>query len=133
MGAKQLAACSFGWFVSLLVRKEVLLAGLCERKILFRLEIYDRLRQATAKRTGYITAESGNTFYIKVVEIFASFSERYGMQSDDHQTGRYDRFTALLFLHIARNFQIVYITFVLVTYHLFVNLLIILKHHMDHG
>jgi len=28
----------------LLVREEVLLAGLCERKILFRLEIYDRLR-----------------------------------------------------------------------------------------
>ena len=38
----------FDW----LVREEVLLAGLCERKILFRLEIYDRLRQATAKRTG---------------------------------------------------------------------------------
>jgi len=37
----------FGW----LVREEVLLAGLCERKILFRLEIYDRLRQAIAKRT----------------------------------------------------------------------------------
>ena len=46
------AACSVGWFVSLLVREEVLLAGLCERKILFRLKIYDRLRQATAKRTG---------------------------------------------------------------------------------
>jgi len=29
----------FGW----LVREEVLLAGLCERKILFRLKIYDRL------------------------------------------------------------------------------------------
>ena len=39
-------ACSVGWFVSLLVREEVLLTGLCERKILFRLEIYDRLRQA---------------------------------------------------------------------------------------
>jgi len=47
-----LVACSVGWFISLLVREEVLLAGLCERKILFRLEIYDRLRQATAKRTG---------------------------------------------------------------------------------
>jgi len=47
-----LAACSVGWFVSLLVREEVLLAGLCERKILFRLKIYDRLRQATAKQTG---------------------------------------------------------------------------------
>ena len=46
-------ACSVGGFVSLLVCKEVCLAGLCERKILFRLEIYDRLRQATAKRTGY--------------------------------------------------------------------------------
>jgi len=45
-------ACSVGWFISLLVRKEVLLAGLCERKILFWLKIYDRLRQATAKRTG---------------------------------------------------------------------------------
>ena len=44
--------CSVGWFISLLVREEVLLAGLCERKILFRLEIYDRLRQVTAKRTG---------------------------------------------------------------------------------
>ena len=39
-----LLACSVGWFVSLLVRKEVLLAGLCERKILFWLEIYDRIR-----------------------------------------------------------------------------------------
>ena len=46
------AACSVGWFVSLLVREEVLLGGLCERKILFRLKIYDRLRQATAKQTG---------------------------------------------------------------------------------
>ena len=44
--------CSVGWFVSLLVREEVLLANLCEKKILFRLEIYDRLRQAIAKRTG---------------------------------------------------------------------------------
>jgi len=43
---------SVGWFVSLLVREEVLLASLCEKKILFRLKIYDRLRQATAKRTG---------------------------------------------------------------------------------
>jgi len=49
------AACSVGRFVSLLVREEVLLAGLCERKILFRLEIYDRLRQATAKRTGGVS------------------------------------------------------------------------------
>jgi len=48
----KLLACSVGWFVSLLVREEVLLAGLCEREILFRLEIYDRLQQATAKRTG---------------------------------------------------------------------------------
>jgi len=39
-----LSACSVGWFVSLLVREEVLLVGLCERKILFRLKIYDRLR-----------------------------------------------------------------------------------------
>ena len=38
-----LSACSVGWFVSLLVREEVLLAGLCKRKILFRLKIYDRL------------------------------------------------------------------------------------------
>ena len=44
----RLAACSVGWFVSLLVREEVPLAGLCKIKILFRLEIYDRLRQATA-------------------------------------------------------------------------------------
>ena len=35
-------------------REEVLLADLRERKILFWLEIYDRLRQATAKRTGYV-------------------------------------------------------------------------------
>ena len=46
------SARSVSWFVSLLVREKVLLASLCERKILFRLEIYDRLRQATAKRTG---------------------------------------------------------------------------------
>ena len=45
------AACSVGWFISLLVREEVLLVGLCERKILSRLKIYDHLRQATAKRT----------------------------------------------------------------------------------
>jgi len=49
---KKQQACSVGWFVSLLVREEVLLAGLCERKILFRLKNYDRLRQVTAKRTG---------------------------------------------------------------------------------
>ena len=49
------AVCSVGWFVSLLVHEEVLLADLCERKILFWLEIYDRLRQATAKRTGLIS------------------------------------------------------------------------------
>jgi len=47
--ARIFLACSVGWFVSLLVREEVLLAGLCERNILFWLEIYDRLRQATAK------------------------------------------------------------------------------------
>ena len=52
----ELSACSVGWFVSLLVREEVLLAGLCERKILFQLEIYDRLRQATAKQTGWVVA-----------------------------------------------------------------------------
>ena len=46
----KLAACSVGWFVSLLVHEEVLLAGLCERKILFRLEIYDRLRQGVSAR-----------------------------------------------------------------------------------
>ena len=42
---KQLqTACLVGWFVSLLVREEVLLVSLCERKILSRLKIYDRLR-----------------------------------------------------------------------------------------
>ena len=45
----------FGWLVRFVaVREEVLLAGLCERKILFRLEIYDHLRRATAKRTGHV-------------------------------------------------------------------------------
>jgi len=39
----------------LLVCEEVLLVGLCEKKILFRLKIYDRLRQATTKRTGCMT------------------------------------------------------------------------------
>jgi len=43
----------------LLVREEVLLAGLCERKILFWLKIYDRLRQATAKRTGCCSIKNG--------------------------------------------------------------------------
>jgi len=38
------------------VREKVLLAGLCEREILFRLEIYDRLRRATAKQAA---AEAG--------------------------------------------------------------------------
>ena len=47
-----LSACSVGWFISLLVRKEVLLASLCERKILFRLEIYDRIRSFFSSRTG---------------------------------------------------------------------------------
>ena len=37
-------ACSVGWFVSLMVREEVLLTDLYERKILFELKIYDRLR-----------------------------------------------------------------------------------------
>ena len=32
-------ACSVGWFTSLLIREEVRLADLCERKILFRLKI----------------------------------------------------------------------------------------------
>jgi len=50
-------ACSVGWFVSLLVREKVPLADLCEREILFRLEIYDRLRQATAKRTGCLSVD----------------------------------------------------------------------------
>jgi len=45
-----ISACSVGWFISLLVHEEVLLAGLCKRKILLWLEIYDRLRQATTKR-----------------------------------------------------------------------------------
>jgi len=45
----EVSACTFGWFVWLRVRKEVLLAGLGERKILFQLKIYDRLRQATNK------------------------------------------------------------------------------------
>jgi len=39
-----LAACSVGWYVLLLIREEVLLTGLCKRKILFQLEIYDYLR-----------------------------------------------------------------------------------------
>jgi len=39
----------FGW----LIRKEVLLAGLYERKILLWLKIYDHLRHATAKWTGW--------------------------------------------------------------------------------
>ena len=62
----QSSACSVGWFVSLLVREEVLLAGLCERKILFRLEIYDRLRQATAKRTGCISL--GTTIFHRYIQ-----------------------------------------------------------------
>jgi len=49
--AHKLAACSVSWFTSLLVREQVLLIDLCERKILFQLKIYDRLQQATAKRT----------------------------------------------------------------------------------
>jgi len=36
--AYQSPACSVDWFVSLLVREKVLLAGLCERKILFQLK-----------------------------------------------------------------------------------------------
>jgi len=47
----RIVAGSFVWFVLLLVREEVLLASLCERKILFRLKIYDRL----ANRTGNFT------------------------------------------------------------------------------
>ena len=33
--AYKISACSVGWFVLLLVREEILLADLCERKILF--------------------------------------------------------------------------------------------------
>ena len=62
-----LAACSVGWFISLLVREEVLLAGLCERKILFRLKIYDRLRQAIAKRTCYRFGTKNESFFRKGV------------------------------------------------------------------
>ena len=40
------SACSIGWFVSLLVREEVLLVDLCEKKILFRLKIYNRFPPA---------------------------------------------------------------------------------------
>ena len=49
-GIQKETARSVGWFVSLLVHKEVLLADLCEKKILFQLKIYDRLRQDTALR-----------------------------------------------------------------------------------
>jgi len=45
----RLAGSFYCWFVLLLVREEVLLAGLCKRKILFRLKIYDHSRQATAR------------------------------------------------------------------------------------
>ena len=44
----QPSACLVGWFVSLLVREKVLLAGLCERKILFQLKftiVYDKPQQ----------------------------------------------------------------------------------------
>ena len=51
-GYARLYHVGLDWFISLLVCKEVLLVGLCERKILFRLEIYDHLRQATSKRIG---------------------------------------------------------------------------------
>ena len=40
----QYIAYSVDWFISLLIHEEVLLVDLCERKILFRLKIYDRLR-----------------------------------------------------------------------------------------
>jgi len=53
------SASSVVWFISLLVREEVLLADLCERKILFRLKIYYRLRQATAKRTSCMSTTTG--------------------------------------------------------------------------
>ena len=56
-----------GWFVSLLVREEILLAGLYERKILFRLKIYDRLRQATAKRKGLYAHAAMHAWVIAVV------------------------------------------------------------------
>ena len=56
------SACSVGWFVSLLVREEVLLAGLYKRKIIFWLEIYDRLRQATAKRTANLSITASKIF-----------------------------------------------------------------------
>ena len=43
----------FGWTGSLLVREKVLLTNLCERKILFQLEIYNRFTPAEqAARTG---------------------------------------------------------------------------------
>ena len=47
-------ACSFGWAGSLLVREEVLLADLCERKILFRLKIYDRIIPAEQAARGLL-------------------------------------------------------------------------------
>lgn len=57
--------------------------------------------------------ESEKMFYIKVVEIFVSFPESYGLHSDGFQTVRYASFTELLSLHLARKFQNVYLTFVL--------------------
>ena len=50
-GYARLYHVGLDWFISLLVCKEVLLVGLCERKILFRLKIYDLLRQPLAKQT----------------------------------------------------------------------------------
>ena len=46
------SVCSVGWFVSLLVCEEVLLADLCERKILSQLKIYDRLRLSHSQTNG---------------------------------------------------------------------------------
>jgi len=78
----------------LLVREEVLLAGLCERKILFRLKIYDRIRQAQAKQTGCLIGSNKimehytlNQLYVilrKVAKIEILGLVKYAMKRLDH-------------------------------------------------
>ena len=68
--SEPLAVCSVGCFISLLVREEVLLTGLCERKILFQLKIYDSLRHATSKQTGLTLSTLSSTASLKKKKIF---------------------------------------------------------------
>ena len=92
--------------------REELLAGLCERKILFQLKIYDRLQQATAKRIGCRVLRSSFSIWSRFITVQLELRQHSSLRvtmsgSGTHRTAarlasigeRADvRFTSLTFL-----------------------------------